>query len=120
MPPSDECVAQPSWRVEGGSRMIARIWRGTTRDEDAEAYVEYVRGTGIKEYRDTPGNMGAWVLWRVGDGRAEFLTLSLWESQEAIRGFAGDDIDRAVFYAEDDRYLIERDVTVKHYEAVAG
>ncbi|HEY3208503.1 MAG TPA: hypothetical protein VGL18_01720 [Actinomycetota bacterium] len=100
--------------------MIARIWQGATGERDAEAYVEYLRGTGLKEYGETPGNMGAWVLWRVADGRAEFLPLSLWESKDAIRDFAGDDIDRAVFYPEGDRYLIERGETVRHYEVVAG
>lgn len=99
---------------------IARIWRGATRGRDAEAYVEYLRGTGLKEYRETPGNQGAWVLWRVVGGRAEFVTLSFWESREAIRGFAGDDVDQAVFYPEDDRYLIERGETVDHYEVSAG
>jgi heme-degrading monooxygenase HmoA len=96
--------------------VIARIWRGATREGDAEAYAEYLKGTGLKDYRETPGNNGAWVLWRVTDGRAEFLTLSFWDSKEAIRGFAGDDIERAVFYPKDDRYLIERDPTVRHFE----
>jgi heme-degrading monooxygenase HmoA len=99
--------------------MIARIWRGATREADAEAYVEYLRGTGLKEYRETPGNQGAWVLWRVTDGRAEFLTLSFWESREAIVGFAGADIERAVFYPKDDRYLVERDTTVRHFQVIA-
>ncbi len=98
--------------------MIARIWRGATREADAEAYVEYLRGTGLKAYRETPGNQGAWVLWRVADGRAEFLTLSFWESTEAIRGFAGADIERAVFYPKDDRYLVERDTTVRHFQVI--
>ena len=99
--------------------MIARIWRGATREADAEAYVEYLRGTGLKAYRETPGNQGAWVLWRVADGRAEFLTLSFWESTEAIRGFAGADIERAVFYPKDDRYRVERDTTVRHFQVIA-
>ena len=98
--------------------MIARIWRGATREADAEAYVEYLRGTGLKAYRETPGNQGAWVLWRVADGRAEFLTLSFWESTEAIMGFAGADIERAVFYPKDDRYLVERDTTVRHFQVI--
>jgi heme-degrading monooxygenase HmoA len=98
--------------------VIARIWRGATREADAEAYVEYLRGTGLKAYRETPGNQGAWVLWRVADGRAEFLTLSFWESTEAIRGFAGADIERAVFYPKDDRYLVERDTTVRHFQVI--
>ena len=96
--------------------MIGRIWRGATRPEDAPAYVRYLRETGLKEYRETPGNQGAWVFWRESDGRAEFLTISLWESRDAVVGFAGQDIDRAVFYPDDDRFLIDRDVAVAHYE----
>jgi heme-degrading monooxygenase HmoA len=99
--------------------VIARIWRGATREADAKAYVEYLRSTGLKAYRETPGNQGAWVLWRVADGRAEFLTLSFWESTEAIMGFAGADIERAVFYPKDDRYLVERDTTVRHFQVIA-
>ena len=96
--------------------MIARIWRGAVRAEDAAAYAAYVRRTGIEGYRRTPGNRGAWLLWRVDGDRAEFVTVSLWESRAAIEGFAGQDIDMAVFYPEDDQFLVERDLTVRHYE----
>jgi heme-degrading monooxygenase HmoA len=98
--------------------MIARIWRGVVRQEDAEAYAEYVDETGFAAYAATPGNRGAWMLCHDEGGRTEFLTFSLWESVEAIRGFAGDDIETAVYYPDDDRYLLERDPTVKHYEVV--
>ncbi len=99
--------------------MIARIWRGAVRAEDVAAYAAYVQETGIAGYQRTPGNRGAWALWRVDGDRAEIVTVSMWESRSAIEGFAGQDIDQAVFYPEDDRYLIERDLTVSHYE-VAG
>jgi heme-degrading monooxygenase HmoA len=95
--------------------VIARIWRGATRLADAEEYAQYMRDTGLAEYRTTPGNTGAWMLWRPVGNRAEFIALSFWESEEAIRGFAGDDIRRAVYYPEDDRYLIERHDEVEHY-----
>jgi heme-degrading monooxygenase HmoA len=95
--------------------MIARIWRGWTRASDADAYVEYVSETGLSEYRKTPGNRGAWILRRDDGDRTEFLTLSFWGSLEAIRGFAGDDIEQAVFYPEDDRYLVDRELQVTHY-----
>jgi len=101
--------------------VIARTWRGWVRTEDRAAYVEYIERTGMAEYRSTPGNQGAWMLTRdLGNGRTEVLTLSLWESRESIRGFAGDDIERAVFYPEDDRYLVDRETTVTHYEVAAG
>jgi heme-degrading monooxygenase HmoA len=77
--------------------MIARTWRGTVRRADAEAYAEYIRETGFAEYGQTPGNRGAWMLRRDEAERTEFfMTLSLWESEDAIRAFAGDDIYAAV------------------------
>ncbi len=96
--------------------MIARVWRGWTVRADADAYVEYLRETGLKEYRATPGNRGAWILRRDDGERTEFVTLSFWDSLDAVRGFAGDDVGRAVFYREDDRFLVERELTVTHYE----
>ena len=97
--------------------MIARVWRGWVRTEDRDAYADYIEGTGMAEYRRTPGNQGAHMLLRdLEDGRTEIVTLSFWESREVIVGFAGDDISRAVFYPLDDRYLVDREVTVTHYE----
>ena len=99
--------------------MIARTWRGAVRAEDAEPYAAYIRATGIAEYAATPGNLGAYLLYRIDGDRAEVLTISFWESLDAIRGFAGDDIERAVFYPEDDRYLVDRDDTANHYVVAA-
>jgi heme-degrading monooxygenase HmoA len=99
--------------------MIARIWRGVVRTSDADEYADYIRDTGFSAYGETPGNRGAWMLRRDEDGRTEFLTYSLWESVDAIRAFAGEDIEAAVYYPEDERFLIERDATVRHYD-VAG
>lgn len=100
--------------------MIARIWRGATRAEDANEYIDYLRETGLRQYRATSGNEGAWVLWRPRRERAEFITLSFWESREAIQSFAGDNIERAVFYPNDDRYLVDRRLTVDHYTVEAA
>ena len=98
--------------------MIARIWRGVVRSADADDYAVYIRETGFAEYGETAGNRGAWMLRRDEGERTEFITYSLWESYDAIRGFAGDDIEVAVYYPEDERYLVEREDTVRHYEIV--
>lgn len=95
--------------------MILRIWRGWTRIEDTDAYADYILGTGMSEYKDTPGNQGAYLVSRPDGDRTEFLTISLWDDRESIVAFAGEDIDRAVFYPEDDRYLIDRETTVRHF-----
>jgi heme-degrading monooxygenase HmoA len=98
--------------------MIARSWTGTVRRTDAEEYTEYIRETGFTEYGRTPGNRGAWILRRDETEQTQFITLSLWESEDAIRAFAGDDIEAAVLYPEDERYLIGGESTVAHYQVV--
>lgn len=98
--------------------MIARTWRGWTRAEDAAGYADYVLRTGIDAYRSTPGNRGAWVLTRPDGERAEILTVSLWDDLTAVRGFAGDEVERAVFYPDDDRWLVDRELVAHHWTAV--
>jgi heme-degrading monooxygenase HmoA len=88
------------------------------RREDGDAYADYIRATGFNEYAETDGNRGAWMLRRDHGERTEFITYSLWDTVEAIRAFAGEDIEAAVYYPEDERYLVERDATVSHYEVV--
>jgi heme-degrading monooxygenase HmoA len=103
-----------------GGTMIARIWRGAVRREDADAYADYMRQTGMEGYTATPGNSLALMLRRDKDEKTEFVMLSLWESLEAIRAFAGEEPEKAVFYPEDDRFLVERDWTATHYEVHAA
>lgn len=98
--------------------MIARIWRGAVRAEDADAYADYLRATGIREYSQTPGNLGVHMLRRIDGDRAEFLMLTFWESLDAVRGFAGDDVETAVFYPEDDRFLMDRGLTATHWDVL--
>jgi heme-degrading monooxygenase HmoA len=98
--------------------MIARTWTGTVRRSDADEYAEYIRETGFAEYGQTPGNQGAWMLRRDEGERTEFLTFSLWESEDAIRSFTGDDIEAAVLYPEDERFLIGGESAVAHYQVV--
>ena len=99
--------------------MIARTWRGAVRTADAAAYAAYIDETGMKEYAATPGNQGAYMLTREVGELTEFTTLSFWDSVDAIRAFAGEDYQTAVFYPEDDRYLVERDATCTHYEVAS-
>jgi len=100
--------------------MIARTWRGWTRPEYADAYVQYLLETGIAEYRRTPGNRAAYILRREDGDRTEFVTLTFWDSLDAVRGFAGEDITRAVFYPEDERFLMDSETWAVHYEVIEG
>lgn len=96
--------------------MIARIWRGAVRQNDGDAYADYMAETGLAGYTSTEGNRGAWMLRRDVEDKTEFLMFTLWESMEAIKGFAGEEPEIAVFYPEDDRFLVERDEFVSHYD----
>jgi len=98
--------------------VIARTWTGAVLRADADAYADYIRETGFAEYGRTAGNRGAWMLRRDDGDRTEFVTLSMWDSVDAIKAFAGEDIEAAVLYPEDERYLIDGESRVTHYEVV--
>ncbi len=82
--------------------------------------MEFLKESGLKDYRATPGNRGVYVLRRIEGGRADFVLISLWESMEAVRRFAGPDVERAVYYPRDKDFLLEFEPKVAHYEVLAG
>ena len=100
--------------------MIARVWKGAVRKEDSDPYSEYMQETGVAGYAKTPGNLGVWMLRRDVDDRTEFMMFSLWDSLASVKAFAGDEYENAVFYPEDERFLIERDLSSTHYEVTAA
>jgi len=99
--------------------VIARLWRGAVRQENGDAYAEYMQQTGVAEYERTPGNRGVWMLRRDVDDRTEFVMFTLWVSLDAVKAFAGEQYEHAVFYPEDDRFLVDRDLTSTHFEVAA-
>jgi hypothetical protein len=99
-------------------RPIARIWRGRTPASRAAEYLHFLETKGFSGYRATPGNRGVQVLLRTEGDVAEFLLITWWDGYDAIRGFAGPDPERAVYYPEDDGFLLEKEPNVSHYEVV--
>ena len=98
--------------------MIARIWKGVTSQAKADECFEYCSQTGIPDLRATAGNRGVYFFRRVQNGRAHFLLISLWDSLEAIREFAGPDIEKAHYYPRDKELLEELEPFVDHYEVL--
>ena len=96
--------------------MIARRWRGRVRAADHDAYLRYVEESGIAALRATPGNEGVIVFRHLDEatGTSEIEVVSLWRDRASIAAFAGDDISVARFFPDDDRYLVERELTVRH------
>jgi heme-degrading monooxygenase HmoA len=103
-------------REPGATASVVRTWTGWIRSADRQTYGAYLEETGLREYRQTPGNLGAFAMFRTDGDRTEVTTVSFWDDRDSIRAFAGDDISAAVFYPEDDRYLLERDTVTRHYE----
>ncbi len=96
--------------------MIARIWDGATRAEQGQEYTEYLRRTGVAACASTEGNRGVYVLRRADTGQARFRFVSLWDSMESVRRFAGSEPERARYYPEDERFLLALEPFVEHYE----
>lgn len=96
--------------------MIARRWRGRVRAADFDGYLAYLETSGIAALRATPGNRGVVVFRHLDEenASAEFEVVSYWRDLDDIRAFAGDDISIARFFPDDDRYLIDRELTVRH------
>jgi len=95
---------------------ITRIWHGRTKAEHAEEYLEYVEATGVKNYREVDGNLSAKILRRIDGEICHFLTVTEWDSYDSIRAFAGDQYEKARYYDEDKKYLLEFEEYVVHYE----
>lgn len=98
--------------------MIARIWRGITLADKADAYLDYLRETGLRDYANTAGSRGVTILRRIQGEHCEIMLISLWDSMEAVRAFAGENPDHSVYYPEDEQYLLDMEPLVRHYDII--
>jgi heme-degrading monooxygenase HmoA len=98
--------------------MIIREWRGRANPSQAHAYPKHFREKVIPELRHVPGFAGAQLAQRQLDDKIEFLVLTRWRSMDAIRAFAGKDVEKAVVEPGAVAALIEFDSHVRHYEVV--
>jgi heme-degrading monooxygenase HmoA len=101
--------------MERKQTMMARIWHGVTPAEKADEYFGFLKQTGVPDYQSVEGNRGVTILRRIEGGQAHFLLLTLWDSMEAIREFAGSDPDKAKYYPDDRQFLLEFEEKVVHY-----
>jgi len=100
--------------------MIVRAWRGYGAASEGEAYPRYLLQSVRPKLEQLPGFQGLYLLRRQGMEEIEFLVLTLWESMEAIRAFAGDQPELAVVEPEARAALVRFDSTVVHYEVLAA
>jgi len=96
--------------------MITRIWHGKTKKQYADEYLEYLTETGMQDYRNTSGNLSAKILRRIENNICHFWTVTEWENIESIKEFAGENYEKARYYPDDKKYLIEFEEQVIHCE----
>lgn len=95
---------------------ITRMWHGKTKTEHADEYLKYVEKTGVSDYKKTKGNLSVKILRRIDGDICHFLTVTEWDSYDSIRKFAGEEYCKAKYYEEDQKYLLEFEENVIHYE----
>ena len=97
--------------------MIARLWHGYTKPEGAPLYHEMLLTSILPGIHRIPGYKGSYVLRKEGKEQVEFITITFWESLDAIRKFAGEDYERCVIAPEAAHLLIRHDERSTHYES---
>lgn len=97
--------------------MIARIWHGWTHHENADAYEQLLKTNILPGIHRVKGYGGAYLLRRSGAAETEFITITLWESMEAVREFAGPEGTHAVVPPEAQKLLKTFDQASVHYDA---
>lgn len=97
---------------------IARMWHGRVPVAKANEYTTYIDEAGLKKIRSIEGNLGVQMFRRTENDVAEFYVISYWKSPEAIRQFAGNDIEKASFLPRDREYLINPELRVKHFDVL--
>jgi heme-degrading monooxygenase HmoA len=96
--------------------MIARIWHGYTKPEDADAYEAMLKPELLPGISKVKGYQSSYLLRRDEGGEVEFITIMLWDSIDAIRAFTGQDYEASVVPEERRKYLSRHDAKAAHYQ----
>jgi heme-degrading monooxygenase HmoA len=94
------------------------MWHGRVPTSKAQTYRAFQNERAIPDYQSVEGNINAYILEREEGEITHFITLTFWDDLEAIKGFAGEDAEKAKYYPEDKDYLLEFEPRVVHYEVV--
>jgi heme-degrading monooxygenase HmoA len=98
--------------------MIERVWSARTTREGAVRYAAHVRDVVLTELARIDGYRGARLLERELDGVIEVVVVTRWQTLDAIRAFAGEELDRAVVHPAAAALFTDYDRKVRHYGVV--
>jgi heme-degrading monooxygenase HmoA len=102
-----------------GKSVIARTWHGRTSREKADEYEKYLAAA-ITKFPSIAGNLG-YQMMRLdggpdGAGYVEFQVVSYWESLDAIKAYAGEDVRRTRDLPRDSEFLVNKEAFVRNYD----
>lgn len=100
--------------------MIARVWHGFTKPEDADAYEAMLKPELLPGISQKPGYRGSYLLRRMASDEVEFITILLWDSLDDVRAVTGPDYEIAVIPEARRKYLSRFDPKSAHYEVVSN
>lgn len=100
--------------------MIVRMWRGFAARHTGDAYPRHLLDTVRPKLERIAGFRGLSLLRRDASDEVEYQVLTMWESMEAVRAFAGDHPERAVVEPEAAAVLTRFDEEVRHYDVLTG
>lgn len=103
----------------GSKPHIARIWHGQVSAARGDEYERYLYENGVKKLLATPGNLGAQMFRRTIGDREDFVVISYWPSEDAIRAWAGENVTRTRLLPRDPEFLIDPELEVRHYVIAA-
>jgi heme-degrading monooxygenase HmoA len=108
----------PSDRIQDDRRyqMIARVWRGWTSLEKADAYERLLREQVLPGLQRIDGYRGGYILRQEDNDEVEFVVMNLFDSLEAVRAFAGPEYTVPVFEPEARQLLSKVEPVARHYE----
>ena len=99
--------------------MVGRVWEGQTKVEDSETYARIIEERDIPNYRQTEGFVKLTFLKRTENQFAFFKLITFWKDLEVIKNFTGPNLEQAVSYKEDEKYLVDFPGSIIHYEVFA-
>jgi len=99
-----------------GLEMIVRLWHGRTNISKADEYAEFMKERAAPDYGSTGGLKKLYSLRRIDGDAAHFLLVTLWDSMESAKDFAGEHPEKAKYYPEDDSFLLEKEEISALYE----
>ncbi len=96
--------------------MIARVWKGWTKAEDADAYEKLLKEVVYPGLQKIKGYHGGYIFRQEHEHETEFVTVNLFESLDAVKAFAGPDYETPVFEPEARRLLSKVEPIARHYD----